>query len=218
VFVFPTGRSVGPRKPTRRRVRHGRPHTSCRTDRMLIFGQRSDATGRRTLTLDYYEKGQTYDFGDSSSYTPGPSTGEAIGGTASDGRPVQLGVSSGDAASIYGARDSEQVQRMERVGGGPLASSINIYAGRGLDAAIADSRNTNLAPGDAPSPPPLTTPSGLGLPPAPSNPAATAATPFARPTPAPRRRATPCYPALPTGAPASASTVKSQPSRAGCSW
>jgi len=44
------------------------------------------------------------------------------------------------------ARDSELVQKMERMGGGPLASSINIYAGKGLDAAIADSRNTDLAP------------------------------------------------------------------------
>lgn len=34
---------------------------------------------------------------------------------------------------------------MERIGGGMLASAINIYAGKGLDAAIADSRNTDLA-------------------------------------------------------------------------
>jgi RHS repeat-associated protein len=86
------------------------------------------------------------DFDTSGSYTPGPATGEAVGGIASDGRPAQLGVSAGDAASIYGARDSELVSKMERMGGGPLASSINIYAGKGLDAAIADARNPDLAP------------------------------------------------------------------------
>jgi hypothetical protein len=81
----------------------------------------------------------------SAGYTTGPATGEAIGGTASDGRSAQLGVNSGDTASIYGARESEVVQKMERIGGGPLASAINICAGKGLDAAIADSRNTDLA-------------------------------------------------------------------------